>query len=90
MKYLKLYESYESEIDKVNDFIDYLHNDSDIFFTFGDSKYKFNDNRIYFPLEGYGEYKNQFIEEIKNILLSKYNDFEIDTITDDNLILRIK
>ena len=83
------------------DFIDYLHNHFDLYFVYGQDNYDSKTEELKFPLKCYGEYRNQFIEEMKEYLTEKgkrkllnnsgyTNDFILKEITEDFLILTFK
>jgi len=95
LEYYFFIKSKNDNISIVNKFIDYLHNNNNMFYAMGDSKYEYDEknNKIYLPLEPYDDFKNQFIEEIKNIINKNddiSNNIEIFNITDKNIILKIK
>ena len=96
----KLNENKEVEINLVNDFIDYLFNDNDLFYNIGDGRYKYNKDNgtITIDLSLYGNQKDRFVKQIQDFINSDIElnngnmsgDISIISSEDDTLILSVR
>jgi Ni,Fe-hydrogenase III component G len=88
------------EINLVNDFIDYLFNDNDLFYNIGDGEYKYNKDNgtITIDLSLYDNQKYRFVKQIQDFINSDIElnngnmsgDISIISSEDDTLILSVR